>query len=378
MVASTALATAPASAGLAPAYQVTDLGSGVFPTGVNDSGWVSGYDGRAILWRPGLGWTDLGMFGTPAGGVANRANAINNAGEVAGFTWSTAANAYRAFIWTEAGGLVDLGDLPLGGNQSRAEAINAHGVAAGLATGQYAGHPTYGFLSFAHAARFDGGGLPLDLESHAAGTLNSIARGINDAGVTVGTRDTADGVRAILWDAAGVPLNLGAAWGLGGTGASSNSSAHDINNRGQVALSLPLGGGLVTAAVWSAGSGFTALGLLDGYYTRAWAINDAGVLVGVAGAPGVAGTQAMVWTESSGMLALSTLLDPASSSGWALLDATAISEGGLIVGRGWHPTLGYRGVLLSPVPEPSGLVLGLLGGVALLWHRRRREARAAG
>ncbi|MBX3636529.1 MAG: hypothetical protein KF683_14250, partial [Rubrivivax sp.] len=180
----TAAAQAPALA-TTPQYGVTDLGD-FYPTGVNDSGWVSGYDGRAVLWRPDLGLADLGSFGVPVGGVANRANAVNNAGQVAGFTWSVADNAYRGFVWTAGSGLVDLGDLPDGGRQSRAEAINASGVAAGQGSGQYRGHPTYGFLSFGHAVRFDAPGSLVDLEAHADGTLNSIARGINDGGVTVG------------------------------------------------------------------------------------------------------------------------------------------------------------------------------------------------
>lgn len=373
MLAACALAL-PVRAAVAPAYEVTDLGSGFFPTGVNNSGWVSGYDGRAVLWRPGEGLLDLGTFGTSLGATSNRANAVNDTGVVVGFTWSTTFSAYRGFAWTEGGGLVDLGDLPAGANSSRAEAVNQHGVAGGQAGGQYSGHPSYGNLSFGHAVRFDAAGALIDLEAHAEGTLNSIVRGINDAGVTVGQRDTSSGIRAMLWDAAGQPLNLGQLWGFTGTGAFSNSFARDVNNLGQVALHLPLGSGQFTAAVWEAGTGFTELGLIDGYYTNAQAINDAGLLVGVAGAPGAAGTQAFAWSSEDGVVTLSSLVDPDTSAGWIIVDATAVSENGLIVGRGWHPGVGYRGVLLTPVPEPAGAMMSLVGllalGALLQWRRR--------
>lgn len=370
----TALAASHTQAAVAAAYQVTDLGN-FFPTGVNDSAWVTGYDGRALLWRPGQGLLDLGSFGTPGGGVSNRAQAINDDGLVVGYTWSVAAGGYRAFAWQLGTGLVDLGDLPDGSTTSRADAVNASGTAAGRASGQFSSHPTYGNMSFNHAVRFDAPGVLLHLESHAEATLNSIVRGINDAGTTVGERQTPDGWRAIVWGADGAPLNLGTLWGLGGSGAASDSFARDINNQGQVALQLPLAGGGFGAAVWQAGAGFTLIGQLDGYSAGAQAINDQGLVVGVAGAAGAAGTRAFAWSASGGMVSLTALVDPATSAGWLIGDATAVSEGGLIVGRGWHPTLGYRGVLLSPVPELPSLLLAAAGVVALrLWTRPARPA----
>lgn len=353
-----------AHAGVAGSYRVTDLGN-FFPTGVNDSAWVSAYDGRALLWRPGIGVVDLGDFGG-CGACSNRANAINNAGQVAGFTWSAAETAYRAFRWQEGTGLLDLGDIEGGARASRAEALNAYGLAAGQATGQWNSHPVYGFLSFGHAARFDLPGPPLDLELHPDGTLLSIARGINDAGATAGERQTSDGWRAIVWDESASPLNLGALWGINGSGATTDSFARDINNLGQVALRLPLGGGAHTAAIWQAGVGFTTIGQLDGYNTAANAINDAGVLVGVADAVGAFGTQAFAWSEADGLVALTSRVDVASSGDWAVLDTTGISESGLIVGRGWRADLGYRAVLLSPVPEPATAVLVGLGALLLV------------
>lgn len=346
----------------APAYGVTDLGN-IYPTGVNDSAWVSGYDGRALLWRPGLGITDLGIFGAPpVGAVSNRANAINNAGQVAGFTWSTIESGYRAFLWQDGVGLTDLGDLPGGATASRAEAISSLGAAAGQAGGQFNNHPTYGYLTFGHAVRFAAVDVLTDLEAHPDGTLNSIARGMNDHGVVVGERSVSSGTRAIVWDDSGA-TDLGALWGVVPAGA--QSFARDINNHGQVALQLPRAAGGSTAALWQAGIGFTEIGRLAGMNdATANAVNDAGLVVGTSGQRGFA------WTASGGLVNLNDRLDPATAAGWLIQSVSAVSESGLIVGRGWHPSVGYTGVLLTPVPEPATALM-LAGGIAALLARRR-------
>lgn len=362
-----------AVAGVAPQYKVTDLGN-IFVTGVNDSGWVSGYDGRALLWQPDAGLIDLGTFAPCVGACSNRANAINNVGQVVGFTYSPDLLAYRAFVWQAGTGLIDLGDLPAGGNTSRADAINDFGLAAGRGGGQFNLHPTYGFLSFNHATAFAAGGAVLDLEPTTEATLNSIGRGINNQGTVVGERETSQGWRAMVWTTDGQALNLGGAWGLGGTGENSNSFARDINNDGWVALQLPLGDGASTAAVWREAAGFTAIDLLPGASSAsANALNDDGVVVGTAGIFGISGTRAWAWSFDDGLIDLSSRLDPDTGDGWTIMDATGLSENGFIVGRAYSSTLGYRSVLLTPVPEPSAMAM-LTAGLAILsllgWRRR--------
>lgn len=210
---------------------------------------------------------------------------------------------------------------------------------------------------------------PLDLEDHADTTLISIARGINDADQTVGDRQTASGWRAITWNDTGDPFDLGAAWLAAGGISATDTFARDINNLGQVAMQVPVPGG-TAAALWHPALGFTVIDLIDGFSAGATAVNDDGVVVGTSAAPGASGQQAFVWTAAGGTQTLTSLLDGASSGSWLIQSASGISENGHIVGRGWHPALGFRGVLLTPVPEPSGALLALAGLAVLVgWQR---------
>jgi hypothetical protein len=72
------------------------------------------------------------------------------------------------------------------------------------------------------------------------------------------------------------------------------------------------------------------------------------------------------------MLDLNSLIAP--GSGFTLVQATGISDNGYITGYMTGPT-GHSVFLLSPVPEPSGLVLLGTGAVTLLGYAARRRAR---
>ena len=103
---------------------------------------------------------------------------------------------------------------------------------------------------------------------------------INNAGQVVGYADAADGnPHAFLWDQ-GVMQDLGVL--PGGT----SSGAYDINSEGQV-VGNSVGPNGTHAFLWDNGV-MTDLGTLDGSGGRssAWAINDAGVIVGASTLPG--------------------------------------------------------------------------------------------
>lgn len=69
------------------------------------------------------------------------------------------------------------------------------------------------------------------------------------------------------------------------------------------------------------------------------------------------------------MVDLNTMIDPAS--GWLLLEARGINDIGQI--SGWGLRNGQpRGLLLSPVPEPSTLALaGFVVATLAAWAWRR-------
>ena len=74
------------------------------------------------------------------------------------------------------------------------------------------------------------------------------------------------------------------------------------------------------------------------------------------------------------MLDLNDLIAP--GSGFTLVQAEAISDAGYITGFGRSSDGVTHAFLLTPAPEPCGLVLLGTGAVALLGYTARRRARS--
>lgn len=193
---------------------------------------------------PGDALTDLGTFGEPCTTFDSAAVGISNANHVVGWADINAAATIHAFLVTPVNGqwfidnnnddvndlLVDLGTLHANAAESSATAVNNAGVVVG-----------YSYTSGAafHAFRIvpQGGVWNTDVNADFAndlmqdlgtlGGVNSWARGINNLGQIVGESDTADlNTRAFLWSN-GVMTDLGT---LGGA----NSSASRISDTGVI------------------------------------------------------------------------------------------------------------------------------------------------
>jgi probable HAF family extracellular repeat protein len=319
----------PASAQVrAPRYTITDLGTlgGELSvaTAVSRTGSVAGYSltasGRqhAFRWSGGR-MTDLG---TLPGGGASRANAINDAGQLAGTADRTDGGYGYPVRWSAAGAIQDLGG-PIVNALGVGNAIDSRGrVAGGQRPASSQGNPI-GML-------YDRPGRPTVLgdppESLGA------ASGINAGGEVVGAP-------AYVW-------RRGTVRHLPGLPGGGSGDARAINASGLVAGSAGTGDG-VHAVLWR-GDVITDLGTIAGIpYNQANAVNDAGDVVGTADPlcwP-CAAPRAWLWRAGT-MTALDALLP--AGSGWTLQQANGISKRGEIVGAGLHNGR-LHAYLLTPV-----------------------------
>jgi probable HAF family extracellular repeat protein len=138
----------------AAGYGIMDLGT--LPGGpyssalaINDLGQVVGYstlasgDSHAFLWQAGTGMRDLGNLPNTASRTS-AARAINDVGRVVGESY-TAFGDYQshAFLWEEGAGMQDLG-TPFDGDSSVAYGINSAGQIVGQSSA--AGAQTHAVL----------------------------------------------------------------------------------------------------------------------------------------------------------------------------------------------------------------------------------------
>jgi probable HAF family extracellular repeat protein len=287
---------------------------------INESGQVVGTSmaggvPRAMLWSLSEAAQDLGTLG----GTSSWAYAINESGQVVGASL-TSTGSRHAFLWTPGQGMQDLGTLP-GGTSSTARGINDLGQVVGESkVPRPQPDPrepeTQAFLWTPGQGMHDLGALGPSLNS-------SIAFDINNAGHVVGRAFSSDRLilpptdpeyfsRAFLWAPGQGMQDLG---DLGG----GYSVAYAINDAGQVvgrswlSVIVPDYGVLYKAFLWTPGQGMRSLGdLWSGPSTSAaHGINDAGQVVGASDL-GIAFANRVghplhgfLWSPSDGMEALS-------------------------------------------------------------------------
>lgn len=298
-------------------YTIRDLGTLGGPTaeafGLNKFGQVVGASTVADANLRGF-FRDANGALTPipplAGDTQLYAEAINDAGQVAGVSFDMGGLVARGVRW-QNGLATDLGDIAPRG-------IDATGRVVGYLSTKLTG---FGWVD--HAALWQAGSI-VDL-----GTLGghwSYAAGVADDGRIVGMSFLSDDLRrrATLWQN-GVPQDLGT---LGGP----NSFAYDVNNAGEVVGVADTAAGAPHAFLFAlSGSGNvinrTDLGALGGDFSYAYGINDAGTVVGTSY------NAAFVWQD--GVMSDLNALIPAGTQ-WRLDAARAINSRGQIVGYGLH------------------------------------------
>jgi len=346
------------------------------------------------------------------GGASSRALGVNDLGQSVGEARNADGNL-RAVVWDSNGNPTDLGTL--GGREAQAYAINNRGEITGRASradGRF--RPFY--LSAVGQPMLE---LPTLGGQAASRTDDGTGFGINESSVIGGhARDAAGQLVAFSWSATGGIASAG-------TPGGSNGRAWDINESGQLAGWGRDAANRIVGYRWTPATGFDLVGeLLMGDDTFGIGINDDADVVGSATqtgrsrawfwdgtalvdldeAPGFPGAGANHLNNLDQVVGLSYRFDANNSridntatlwdggiaynlndflsptSGWYLQNAYNINNVGQIVG--WGTLNGQtRAFLLdpihaTPVPEPSSVVLWLLGSscTALCLSLPRRRA----
>jgi hypothetical protein len=186
---------------------MSDLGSGVIPNAINNSGEIMGIDS---LWT-GKTWTSLGNL---PGGTLSIAMGLNNDGQVVGHTMNGDGTFEDGYLWTPSspngasGTMIDLGSFDTTSpGSSRAVAINGHGWVTGSAENDDLNGGAYHAFIWAPSAPNATTGTMVDLGTLAnnpsPGFTASEGEAINSSGVVVGfsipaasTGSTGD---AVIW-----------------------------------------------------------------------------------------------------------------------------------------------------------------------------------
>ncbi len=261
---------------LEPPHVSQGLGSGV--TALNDVDQAVGTldnalrTARAFTWTSTGGMQPLGSLGGPSFAVD-----VNNSGLVVGIGYLvprlSAFEPRHAFAWTESTGMLDLGTL--GGRDSQATDVNDDGQVVGWSytVGSVVSCPPGPCIRHAFLWTATDGMVSLG----TLGGTDSEATAVNAHGSVVGSSNG----HAFLWTAADGMVDLGTL-----DGAITDASALDINDHGQVVGSVRMVTDpavfVSRAFVWTPAEGMVLLPPLPGYASsQAWFVNNSGHVIGI-------------------------------------------------------------------------------------------------
>lgn len=238
------------------------------------------YDGKSIQ--------DIGTLGSDFA----RVTGLNNGGQIVGVS-RIAAGDIHSFIWSRKGGMIDIGMLP-GATSTWEPALNKHGVVTGYSTGEPLPYPKAFRWTLASGIE--------DIGAFPTGDLSiSYGRAINDAGLIAGNSLTAgDDHHAFAWTRATGMVDID-------TLGNRYSDPVAVGAKGQVAGNFIVPGGDGRAFFWTRATGMQDLGAAGRDGSWMVAMSSGGRIAGVITGPLPAHQRAMTWTQESGMLDLGTL-----------------------------------------------------------------------
>lgn len=328
-----------------------------FARAINDAGQVVGWSSTAagkthafLTGTNGVGMADLGTLG----GENSYAYGINNAGQVVGTSDAEFCCVNRAFI-TGPNGIGMTAFLPTVGPQR-----DPYSVALGINnTGRVVGYSTDNLRSHLLITG------PNGMNRLDTGFQEGVASAINDAGQSVGTLSP---LEEFTHHAFITEPNTATVTKIGTLGGG-ESHATDVNASGQVVgWSRTAGGEFHAFITGPDGAGMTDLGTLGGTASMATGINDAGQVVGYStkeeGAEHYAFITGPGGTGMTDLNSLVTLPDRLTLS-----EAQGINNSGQIIALSG----------IGPIPEPATYALMLAGlGVLGLMAKRLESNRQSG
>jgi probable HAF family extracellular repeat protein len=312
---------------------------------------------RAVLWQKGQ-IADLGTLG----GSESFVGAVNDRGQVAGFTVNAIPDPFslyyvflygssngtqtRAFLWDKDGGMQDLGTL--GGPDAAANLVNGRGQVAGISYTNSTPDPNTGLPTF-HPFLWEKGKGMKDLGSFGGAATASV-NGLNERGEVVGGTDLPGDMllHPFLWDGEKL-IELIAPPFVG----NANGEAGWINEAGEVVggagIPGPCPGGIVGHAfLWRQGV-ITDLGTVGGTpNSTAIFVNSKTQIVGFSFACDFSVFDAILW-ENGSMVDLNTLIPP--DSPFHLYSASFIDDRGVIAAFGVLANGDTHALLLIPCDE---------------------------
>lgn len=342
------------------------------------------------------------------------ASAINAAGTVVGAanvligydTFGFPVTQTRAVVWAYGAfaylpGIVAPAQYRLA---SQASSINASGLIVGEAQS----------LNNTVAASWIGGSLS-QLTSSNVHAPSTSANAVNDSGVIVGTGGSAQVTAVVFRGGLALPVSLS-------SGATASGGAlFDVNARGIAVGYVNTGSPPLFLGDQSSVTNWAVVGdtatlavtrlppLADGSHASAYRISDAGLVVGMSYDASNTSGHAVLWRDGvptlldGGLNAASSIATGVDAAGvitgvyrradnvqrgfiwrdgnatdllglveggannWLTIGATDMTETGILVGYAESLSGRTMAVFLTPVPEPTSLMLFLVGGIALLW-----------